>query len=51
VTTGRRENGRTEIVAGLSSGEPVIVQPGNLVEGEAVRIASASGSGAPAATK
>jgi multidrug efflux pump subunit AcrA (membrane-fusion protein) len=51
VTTGRRENGRTEIVAGLSSGEPVIVQPGNLVEGEAVRVASASGSATPPASK
>ena len=52
VTTGRREQGRTEIVSGLSAGEPVIVQPGNLVEGEAVRIAgNASSAGAPAASK
>jgi RND family efflux transporter MFP subunit len=52
VTTGRRENGRTEIVAGLASGEPVIVQPGNLVEGEPVRVANASAAAiAPAAAK
>jgi RND family efflux transporter MFP subunit len=38
VTTGRRENGRIEIIAGLTPGEPVIERPGNLVEGDAVRI-------------
>jgi RND family efflux transporter MFP subunit len=38
VTTGRRESGRIEIVAGLAAGEPVIARPGNLVEGEPVRV-------------
>jgi len=54
VTTGRRENGRVEIIAGLTAGEPVIARPGNLVEGEAVRIvASVAGARqpAPAASK
>jgi RND family efflux transporter MFP subunit len=37
VTTGRRENGRVEIVAGLAAGDPVIIEPGNLVDGEPVR--------------
>jgi multidrug efflux pump subunit AcrA (membrane-fusion protein) len=39
VTVGRRERDRLEIVSGLSAGEQVIAQPGNLVEGTAVRIA------------
>jgi membrane fusion protein (multidrug efflux system) len=36
VVTGRREKDRVEIVEGLKSGEPVVVDPGNLVGGQAV---------------
>jgi len=36
VTTGRRDGGRVEVVKGLTAGEPVVVSPGNLVDGEAV---------------
>jgi RND family efflux transporter MFP subunit len=54
VTTGRREGGRIEITAGLAAGDPVIVEPGSLVEGDAVR-ASSSLAGArgptPASTR
>ncbi len=42
VTTGRRDGGRVEVVKGLAAGEPVVVNPGNLVDGETV---SASGTG------
>lgn len=42
VTTGRRDGGRVEVVKGLAAGEPVVVNPGNLVDGETV---SASGAG------
>lgn len=38
VTLGRREAGRVEVLDGLAAGEPVIREPGNLVDGEAVRI-------------
>ena len=38
VTTGRREGGRVEITVGLAAGDPVIVEPGSLVEGDAVRV-------------
>lgn len=38
VTIGRREGGRVEIVNGLAAGDAVIREPGNLVDGEAVRI-------------
>lgn len=38
VTIGRREGGRVEIVDGLAAGDAVIREPGNLVDGEAVRI-------------
>jgi RND family efflux transporter MFP subunit len=38
VTTGRREGGRVEITAGLAAGDPVIVEPGSLVEGDSVRV-------------
>lgn len=49
VTTGRRENGRLEIVAGLAAGDPVITEPGSLVEGDAVRVTGAlAGARAPA---
>lgn len=39
VTVGRRDAERLEIVAGLDAGEPVIVEPGNLVEGTPVQVA------------
>jgi RND family efflux transporter MFP subunit len=40
VTTGRREGDRVEIVSGVVAGEQVVVRPGNLVEGAAVRVAN-----------
>jgi RND family efflux transporter MFP subunit len=36
VTTGRRLGDQVEIVAGVKAGDPVVVQPGNLVGGQAV---------------
>ena len=36
VVTGRREKDRIEIVEGLKVGEPVVIDPGNLVGGQAV---------------
>jgi RND family efflux transporter MFP subunit len=38
VTLGRREGGRVEVVDGLAAGDAVIREPGNLVDGEAVRV-------------
>ncbi len=38
VRTGRRLEGKVEIVEGLSGGEAVVVEPGNLVGGQDVRI-------------
>ncbi len=38
VELGRREGQAVEILKGLAVGEPVIVEPGNLVDGEAVRV-------------
>jgi len=38
VTTGRKEKDRVEIVEGLAAGEPVIIEPGNLVGGQPVAI-------------
>ena len=38
VVTGRREKDRVEIVEGLRSGEPVVIDPGNLVGGQPVVI-------------
>jgi RND family efflux transporter MFP subunit len=38
VQTGRREGDRIEILEGLAAGVPVIVDPGNLVQGDAVRV-------------
>ena len=39
VRTGRKSGDRIEIVEGVKAGEPVIVQPGNIVTGEPVRVA------------
>jgi RND family efflux transporter MFP subunit len=36
VVTGRREKDRVEIVEGLKSGEPVVIEPGNLAGGQPV---------------
>ncbi len=36
VVTGRRETDRVEIAEGLKAGEPVVVEPGNLVGGQPV---------------
>jgi multidrug efflux pump subunit AcrA (membrane-fusion protein) len=38
VELGRREGASVEILKGLTAGERVIVEPGNLVDGEAVRV-------------
>jgi RND family efflux transporter MFP subunit len=38
VELGRREGRDVEITKGLNAGEPVIVEPGNLVDGETVRV-------------
>jgi multidrug efflux pump subunit AcrA (membrane-fusion protein) len=43
VTTGRREADRIEVIKGLTAGEPVVVSPGNLVDGEAVSATNAGG--------
>lgn len=43
VTIGRRDAQRLEIVTGLAAGEPVITQPGNLVEGTPVRVGRRNG--------
>src|SRR5207245_1398092 len=40
VTTGRKEKDQVEIVEGITAGEPVIVEPGNLVGGQPVAIVS-----------
>lgn len=37
VTTGRRDSGTVEITTGLSAGEQVIAEPGNVVAGQPVR--------------
>ena len=39
VRTGRHAGDQVEIVDGVKAGEPVIVQPGNIVTGEPVRVA------------
>ncbi len=39
VRTGRKSGDKVEIVEGVKAGEPVIVQPGNIVTGEPVRVA------------
>jgi RND family efflux transporter MFP subunit len=38
ITTGRRSTEFTEIVAGISVGEKVVVDPGNLQSGQAVEV-------------
>ena len=38
IQVGRRDERRVEIVAGLSAGEPVVVEPGNLVGGQPVTV-------------
>jgi RND family efflux transporter MFP subunit len=38
VELGRREGKAVEILKGLAAGEPVIVEPGSLVDGESVRV-------------
>ena len=38
VTTGRRLNEWTEIVAGVNIGDPIIINPGNLQSGQAVQV-------------
>jgi multidrug efflux pump subunit AcrA (membrane-fusion protein) len=45
VTTGRRATDQVEVLKGLAAGEPVILSPGNLVDGAAV--AATSGGGRP----
>lgn len=39
VRTGRHSGDQVEIVEGIEAGDPVIVQPGNIVTGEPVRVA------------
>jgi len=39
VRTGRHSGDQVEIVDGVKAGDPVIVQPGNIVTGEPVRLA------------
>jgi RND family efflux transporter MFP subunit len=43
VTTGRRHADGVEVIKGLKAGEPVVVTPGNLVDGEAVTATAAGG--------
>jgi len=38
VRTGRRIDDRVEITEGITAGEQVVVQPGNLVGGEPVQV-------------
>ncbi len=47
VKTGRRSGDRVEIVEGIRSGEEVVLEPGNLVTGEAVRVVSRVAAGIP----
>ncbi len=39
VRTGRRAGDRIEIVDGVAAGEPVVLNPGNLVGGQPVKVA------------
>jgi RND family efflux transporter MFP subunit len=36
IRTGRRTGGRVEVLEGLAAGEPVVVEPGNLADGQPV---------------
>jgi multidrug efflux pump subunit AcrA (membrane-fusion protein) len=38
VELGRREGGAVEVLKGLAAGERIIVEPGNLVDGELVKV-------------
>jgi RND family efflux transporter MFP subunit len=38
VSLGRRDNGRVEVLSGVATGAVVVTEPGNLVDGERVRI-------------
>ena len=38
VKKGRRSGDQVEILAGVKAGDPVVVEPGNLVSGEKVRV-------------
>jgi hypothetical protein len=38
ITTGRRTTEWTEVVGGLSAGEAVVMEPGNLQSGQAVAV-------------
>jgi RND family efflux transporter MFP subunit len=38
IVTGRREKDRVEVVEGLKAGEGVVVRPGNLTAGQAVKV-------------
>jgi RND family efflux transporter MFP subunit len=38
VQTGRRQGDQVEITSGLTAGEPVVLQPGNLIGGQAVTV-------------
>lgn len=40
VRLGRKSGDRVEIVSGLAAGEAVVVEPGNLTEGQAVEVAA-----------
>jgi RND family efflux transporter MFP subunit len=40
VKTGRRAGERVEIVDGVKAGEAVVLEPGNIVTGEAVKVVS-----------
>ncbi|HSG38571.1 MAG TPA: efflux RND transporter periplasmic adaptor subunit, partial [Thermoanaerobaculia bacterium] len=38
IRTGRRSGDQVEIVDGVKAGEPVVLQPGNIVTGQALRV-------------
>lgn len=38
VTTGRRSGDQIEIVEGVKPGEPIVLQPGNIVSGETLKV-------------